>query len=198
MTDHIVFDVEIMKSVDDLPGGWDATDQMGVAVAVVYEYEKDRFRVYGDTPVMLEALRKRIKSATRVSGFNIVGFDYPVVWSTSRKDWKCDPDLLGRSNDILRRIWLAEGLDPDHFVPRSHGGFSLDAVADVTLGGIKKIGKGADAPKWYKAGDWSRVVTYCIDDVAIERDLINFVDQHGYVVSPRTGRKIPLAGTSGR
>ena len=198
MTDHIVFDVEIMKSVDDLPGGWDATDQMGVAVAVVYEYEKDRFRVYGDTPVMLEALRKRIKSATRVSGFNIVGFDYPVVWSTSRKDWKCDPDLLGRSNDILRRIWLAEGLDPDHFVPRSHGGFSLDAVADVTLGGIKKIGKGADAPKWYKAGDWSRVVTYCIDDVAIERALIDFVDQHGYVVSPRTGRKIPLAGTGGR
>jgi DEAD/DEAH box helicase domain-containing protein len=61
------------------------------------------------------------------------------------------------------------------------GGTKLDDVAGATIG-AKKIGNGADAPKWFQAGQVQRVVNYCADDVAIERDLADFVDCYGYVV----------------
>lgn len=47
MIDHIVVDVEIQKTIEETPGGWDATDQLGVSVGVVYEFKSDRFRIYG-------------------------------------------------------------------------------------------------------------------------------------------------------
>ncbi len=43
---------------------------------------------------------------------------------------------------------------------------------------------GADAPKWYQAGQVQRVANYCADDVALERDLCDFIDRYGYVLLP--------------
>ena len=53
--DHIVVDVEIQRTIEETPGGWDATDRLGVAVACVWEYRTARMRVYG--PDDLAALR---------------------------------------------------------------------------------------------------------------------------------------------
>ncbi len=61
------------------------------------------------------------------------------------------------------------------------GGSKLDDIAGATIG-VRKIGFGGDAPKWYQAGQVQRVVNYCADDVAIERDLTDFVDRYGYVI----------------
>ena len=52
--DHVVVDVEIAKTIEEV-GGWDHTDKMGVSCAVVYEYEGDRYRVYGPTAEDLRA-----------------------------------------------------------------------------------------------------------------------------------------------
>ena len=38
MIDHVVVDVEIQKTIEETPGGWDATDKLGVAVAFVDRY----------------------------------------------------------------------------------------------------------------------------------------------------------------
>lgn len=192
MMDHVVVDVEIQKTIEETPGGWDATDKLGVAVACVWEYQTQRMRVYG--PEDMEALRERLLRADRISGYNILNFDFPVIWGIAQPDWREPPvgqgivslkeNLTGKQNDLLLRIWKAVG-------SRSGGGCKLDDIASATIG-VHKIGNGADAPKWYQAGQVQRVVNYCADDVAVERDLTDFVDRYGYVI--HKGKQLFLKG----
>jgi DEAD/DEAH box helicase domain-containing protein len=197
--DHVVVDIEIQKTIEETPGGWDATDKLGVAVACLWEYTGQRMRVYGPNDV--EALKQRLLKADRISGYNIWNFDFPVIWGFSKQDWDnwtslgdekrthvgpsgCNlkSELACKTDDMLRRIWKALKLDPDKFDKRTHGGVGLDAVTKYTLN-AGKIGNGADAPKWYQNGEVQRVVNYCADDVALERDLTDFVEKYGYVMS---------------
>jgi DEAD/DEAH box helicase domain-containing protein len=189
MIDHVVVDVEIQHNPEQVAGGWDATDKLGVACAVVYEFTENRFLVYGpdDVPV----LKNRLLRADRISGFNIWRFDLPVIWGMSRAAWAQPGDmpdwssLRHRTDDVLARIWRALGLNPDEFTER-HQGWGLHYVALGTLG-RGKTGYGDDAPKWYQAGLWQKVVNYCLNDVALERDVVTFIDRHGYVVNGKTG-----------
>lgn len=196
--DHIVVDVEIKKTIEETPGGWNSTHLLGVSTAVVYEYEADRFRVYGDSDADLDRLRQRLMAADRITTYNGWRFDFPVIWGISRDDLDVHVEvktnavrngLEPNSDDLLRRIWQALHLNPDIW-SRDHAGWSLDSVANETLG-RKKIGNGADAPKWYQAGKWGQLVNYCIDDVALERDLSDFIDKFGYVVKDRETLHIP-------
>lgn len=194
--DHVVVDVEIQHTIEETPGGWGATDQLGVAVACLWEYQTQRMRVYG--PDDVDELQNRLLTADRISGYNIWNFDFPVIWGISKQTW-LKPEaggetavlrarLLPKTNDILRRIWQAQGFDSDVW-QKGMGDSKLDDIADATLG-VRKIGNGADAPKWYQAGLIQKVVNYCADDVAIERDLADFVDRYGYVI--HRGRQLFL------
>lgn len=205
--DWVVVDVEVQKTIEETPGGWNATDQLGVAVACLWEYSNQRMRVYG--PQRVEALRERLLKADRISGFNIFNFDFPVIWGIPKPQWmdeglpspsahtspsstaELKQKLLPKTDDALRRIWQAMRLDPDKFVAATHGGWNLDRVAMNTLG-VSKIGYGGDAPKWYQAGLIQKVVNYCADDVALERDLTDFIDRYGYVLNSINGRMIRL------
>ena len=200
MIDHVVFDVEIAKTIEEV-GGWDNTEKMGVAVACLWQYQDQRMRIYG--PDDVEALQDRLLSADRVSSYNGFLFDFPVVFKIPKRDWihPLNDDILYlkgmvglKSNDILRRIWISQGFNPDRWDPKM-GGTKLDDVAGATIGS-RKIGNGADAPKWYQAGLVQRVVNYCADDVAIEPDLTDFVDRYGYVLIPRSSGVEKLRITS--
>lgn len=202
--DHVVVDVEIQKTIDETPGGWDATDKLGVAVACVWEYSTQRMRVYG--PDDVEELRERLLNADRISGYNIFNFDFPVIWGIRKDVWLRRPDVAGTSvtesiailkhtledktDDMLRRIWKAKGLNPDRYDTKTHGGVSLNTVAGDTIN-AEKIGYGGNAPKWYQAGLIQKVVNYCADDVAIERDLTDFVERYGYVITDGKQLHIP-------
>jgi DEAD/DEAH box helicase domain-containing protein len=189
MQDHIVVDVEIQKTIQETPGGWDATDKLGVSVAVVYEYLTDRFRVYGHLPEELDALRERLRKADRISGFNIWKFDFPVIFGLPGRERV--EELRDKTNDILIRIWKALKLNPDEF-SKLHGGWGLDVVARGTLKAPGKIANGAQAPIWYQQGKWGPLVNYCVDDVTLERDLTSFVDKYGFVVNGNTGQVLRL------
>lgn len=180
--DHIVVDVEIQKTIEETPGGWEATDKLGVACACVWEHAGLRMRVYG--PDDVSALRDRLLRADRISGYNIWKFDFPVIFGLPARGRV--EKLRDKTDDVLRRIWLALGLDPESF-GGGHKGWNLDTVAGNTLG-ARKIGYGGDAPKWFQAGQWAKVANYCADDVALERDLTRFVDQFGYVLGPECRR----------
>ena len=195
--DHVVVDVEIEKTIEELPNGWDDTHLMGISVACVYEYQSDRFRFYGTTD--REDLKNRLMLADRVTGFNTWNFDFPVIWGYSKSQWIAAVDidvrdtkelLKPRSNDLLRRIWIAKDLDPDNFDPKTHGGVGLEAVTMQTLG-VGKIGHGAEAPRQWARGEVLPVVTYCCDDVALERDLSDFIDRYKYVLTPQGRLPMP-------
>lgn len=128
--DHVVVDVEIQKTVNGPPDNytWDDTDKLGVAVAVVYEYTSDRFRIFG--PQDVNALRERLLKADRVTTFNGWKFDFPVIWALRGRE-RVMP-LVKKSDDILRRIWQAVGADVDGWGPLNKG-WSLDNVALGTL-----------------------------------------------------------------
>lgn len=199
--DHVIVDVEIARTIEETPGGWDATDRLGVAVACLWEHRGCRMRVYG--PDDVGALRERLLQADRISGYNIWNFDFPLIWGIPKPDWM-DPSRLSsptlveqvkvkdklkpKTNDVLRRIWVAQGFDPDRW-QSGMGGAKLDDIAGATLG-VRKIGFGGDAPKWFQAGQVQRVANYCADDVAIERDLTEFVDRYGYVI--HSGKQLLL------
>lgn len=197
MIDHVVVDVEIQKTIEETPDGWNATDKLGVAVACIWDCSTHRMRIAGKDDV--EKLRERLLRADIISGYNIFNFDFPVIWGISKKEWAegthpVKAQLLPKTNDLLRRIWLSLHLDPDKFVPGTHGGWGLDAVASETIG-VKKIGYGGDAPKWYQEGKLLKVANYCADDVAIERDLADFIEKWGYVV--RGGKTLKITAPLG-
>ena len=138
--DHVVVDVEIAKTIQEV-GGWDHTEAMGVSCAVVYEYLSGRYRIYG--PDDVPALRDRLLRADKITGFNTYRFDFPVIWGLPGRSRVTE--LKEKSNDLLQRIWKSLGLDEENFSDL-HKGSGLDAVAMGTLG-IGKSGNGADAPK---------------------------------------------------
>jgi hypothetical protein len=204
--DHIVLDIEIQRLPGQAGLTWEDTDKLGVSCAVVYEFATDRYRHYlaGDVP----ALRKRILEAQRVTSFNGWKFDLPVIWGWPKARWPPAsltlPDLsLGvsesefrcRQNDLLRRIWQAQGLDPDIFQVKTHGGWGLDAMAHGTLD-QGKSGYGAEAPSWYQQGNWARLLDYCLDDVRLTRDLSIFADCHGFLQN-QDGRCVQLTKWDG-
>jgi DEAD/DEAH box helicase domain-containing protein len=181
MIDHVVVDVEIQKTIEETPGGWEATDKLGVAVACLWEHKTERMRVYG--PDDVPALKERLLKADRISGYNIWKFDFPVIWGLPNRG-RVD-ELRSKTNDLLLRIWSALGLNLETFTG-AHKGWGLDVVAGSTLN-ARKIGYGGDAPKWYQAGLIQKVVNYCSDDVALERDLAEFIDKYGYVLNDVKG-----------
>lgn len=196
MEDHVVVDVEIAHTIEQTEGGWNATDKLGVAVACVWEYKTQRMRVYG--PGDVPALRERLLQADRINGYNILNFDFPVIWGAEKRIWMGRSGAVGvgdwdggvkaalipKTNDLLRRIWTALGINPD-CGPGGVRGTKLDDIAGATLR-VRKIGEGKDAPLWYQAGNVQKVANYCADDVAIERDLADFVDRYGYVIHQGT------------
>lgn len=184
--DHVVVDVEIQKTIEETPGGWDSTHLLGVAVACVWEYKAARMRVYG--PEDVPALKERLLRADRVSGYNIWKFDLPVIWGLPARGRV--EDMRPKADDLLVRIWAALGLNANSF-SGAHKGWGLDGVAGATLG-VGKIGYGGDAPKWYQAGLIQKVVNYCADDVALERDLCDFTDRYGYVLNDKGTYRGPL------
>jgi DEAD/DEAH box helicase domain-containing protein len=58
---------------------------------------------------------------------------------------------------------------------------SLDHLAEQTLK-AQKSGSGLDALKWWKEGDWDRLIAYCRKDVRLTRDLFRFGRDKGYLI----------------
>lgn len=160
---EIILDVETKKTFDEVGGFF--PDRLGISfvgVCVREGYGKGEMQSYfeQDLPKLFPLLER----ADVVIGFNIDGFDMPTFTNYYNGDISKIPTL-----DILTRIKDSVG----HRI-------SLDAVAQETLG-TGKSGDGLDAIKYYRSQQWEKLEKYCIQDVAVTRDIYDYGLKKGQV-----------------
>lgn len=181
----VVLDVEIRKAIlgrDEPPiagidycGGWRDFENMGIACVCTYDTATHLTRVF--LASNLEELQKYLDAEVATGGFNTFGFDLKLL---AHHGIKVDH---AQHYDALAEIWKKCGLDPGRFEPRTHGGWSLDAIMQGTFG-LAKSGHGAMAPIWWQQGKRGRVVDYCARDVWLEAKLISHMLAGGTIRAP--------------
>ena len=218
----IIIDVEIKKAIlgrgeTPIPGieyckGWRDFDGMGIACVCTYDINTGLSRVFLKED--LDELAAYVQGKT-TAGFNTNRFDnnllavHGVDIPNERLLREGDkPAVWVKSHyDILEEIWIALGLNPDKFNPKTHGGWGLDAVCQATLG-IAKTSHGALAPVWWQQGKRGKVIDYCLNDVWMEAQLLQWIIGGGLVARrdfeairvrpPRTDIGEPYTASSGR
>ena len=169
---RLVLDLETKRSFDEV-GGAHNKAQLGVSVVGVYHYEGDRFVAYRED--RFGELETVLKEAEQVVGFNLIGFDWPVL-AAELGDWVSDLptlDLMLEAQKALNRR------------------ISLDSLAQATLG-QGKLGSGLDALEYYRAGDWDKLERYCLEDVKLTRDLYEYAKANGQLLYQKGPRRAPV------
>lgn len=173
----IVFDIETKHTFDEV-GGFEFREKLGVSYVGVYSYKQDRY--FGFFEEELEKLEKiLITEKPLMIGFNSINFDNPVmqVYMPSL-DLRQLPQL-----DMLREVEKILG----HRL-------KLDSLAQTTLG-YGKSGDGLDAVRWYRQGKLQELAQYCIDDVAITKELYDYGARHGRIFYMTGGEKTAVAAS---
>jgi hypothetical protein len=191
----MVYDAEIKKGIlgkRDQPeegieycAGWDDHANMGISVMGAYTSWDDRFRVFMDDNA--KAFIEIMDNPNIIKvGFNSIGFDDKLINATPGWGGLHAP---GTHYDILRELWLADGLGPEFKFP-SHIGYGLDAVAKANFPGqVAKTGHGAQAPMLWQRGQIGEVVDYCLQDVRLTLKVLLRILETGGLRSPKAPGK---------
>lgn len=185
----IVYDLEILKAIrgkgeeihEDVQycDGWHDHANMGISVLTCYEYQTDEYRVLcGDN---LHVFHELVARNDYIVGFNSARFDRKVVCAVTG----CSPDpFVQKDYDILAELWVADGLDPDKFYWKTHGGYSLDDTCAVNGLAPKRL-NGALAPIQWQRGNIGQVIDYCLDDTAKTKKLFDRIVATGQLNNPK-------------
>lgn len=187
-----VYDCEIIKAIqskneDRLKGieycdGWQDHENMGISVVCGYDYFTDRYRVFmADNLINLQAVL--LDHPGPLVGFNNIGFDNKLLRANGLKvdDSKC--------YDILKEIWISDGLSPEFQYP-SHIGYSLDDLLLANFTGIAKSGHGAMAPVLWQQKRYAEVVDYCLEDVRLTKKVLDRILRSGRLLNPKNGKPL--------
>ncbi len=162
---HVFMDVETKQSFDEVGGflpGKLGVSFVGVCIRDGYSgpgsfkgfFEKD-----------LSELWPIFETADVVIGFNNLGFDNEVL----RPYYSGDPDQWNNL-DLMQRFKEATG----HRI-------GLDAIAKESIG-VGKSGNGLDAITYYRENQLRKLAKYCLQDVAITRDVYDFGRTYSKVI----------------
>lgn len=158
----VVFDLETQNLFDEV-GGRNRAADLKVACAVTWSSRKNDFTVYWEKDV--PALVAELKSADRVVGFNVKGFDYEVLRPYVPNERLQFLPTLDIMEDLFRQLSFR---------------LKLDAVARATLGETK-IADGLQAVNWWREGKLDLLVEYCKADVDVTRRIYEFGCANGFV-----------------
>jgi len=170
----VYFDLESQKLFQEV-GGRDASKLL-LAVGVTWSTARDDFAVYWEKDA--SALVAELKSADRVIGFNIIGFDYEVL-----RPYALNENFRAfRSTDMLQDIYRTLNFR-----------LSLDSIARATLG-TTKTANGIMSVEWFRNGELDKVAEYCKSDVDITRRVYEFGRDNGFVnYYSKLGSKLKVA-----
>ncbi|CAB4244223.1 DEAD/DEAH box helicase domain-containing protein [Methylacidimicrobium sp. AP8] len=171
MRNVVYFDLETQKGANEV-GGWRNKGAMRMSLGVTYGTARQSYRIYAEPDI--EELLRDLRSADLVVGFNIVGFDFPVLEAYTVFDLQDLPTL-----DLLRDVEARTGRR-----------MSLENLARATLG-LGKTAEGVQALRWWKEGKLFQIAEYCCYDVKITRLLHEHGARHGqiYYFNEQTQRK---------
>lgn len=162
---HVFMDVETKQSFDDVGGylpGKLGVSFVGVCIRDGYNGPGE-FKGFFEND--LSELWPIFETADVVIGFNNLGFDNEVL----RPYYSGDPDQWNNL-DLLQRFKESTG----HRI-------GLDAIAKESVG-AGKTGNGLDAIKYYRENRLRELAKYCLQDVAITRDVYDFGRTHSKVI----------------
>lgn len=155
MTDkRIVLDLETKKTFDQV-GGRNQMDKLGVSVVGVYQYETNAYTCFLEKD--FGQLQNLLIDASLIVGFNHIQFDMPVLQpylTVDVKKFPCFDIMLSLQETLGFRI-------------------GLNALATATLG-KGKIASGLDAIKYYNEGLWDKLKEYCLMDVQVTKEILDF------------------------
>ncbi|MEI6533471.1 MAG: helicase [Candidatus Roizmanbacteria bacterium] len=145
--------------------------KLGVSVAVIYDYKLDKATAFLENELNL--LFPILENASYIIGYNIVGFDIPVLgaYYAGNVESLSTFDLLESIREqIGRRI-------------------GLNDVISATLG-KKKTGHGLMAIDMYREGRIEELKDYCLHDVLYTKELFDYGVRHGEVFfEDQSGKK---------
>ena len=158
----VFFDLETQKSFDEV-GGRDRFRELKLSVAVTYSTKSGQFREFREADA--EALVKELQSADLVVGFNTKRFDYEVLSAYTKEDLQKLPSL-----DMLEEVHKRLGFR-----------VGLDALASTSLG-ERKSADGLQAIRWYRQGEFRKLLDYCRQHVMVTMDLYQFGRQNRFLL----------------
>ncbi|MEW6610239.1 MAG: ribonuclease H-like domain-containing protein [Patescibacteria group bacterium] len=158
---YIVLDLETQREFSEI-GGRNKVHLLGVSVVGTYDSEEDKYRAYREEE--LNELEQKLSRKPMLVGFNIKGFDIPVLQPHLSLSLVSLPVV-----DIMDDLALSLGYR-----------VSLESVARGTLG-KGKTGHGLEAIRLYREGKWDELIEYCLQDVRLTKEIYEYGREKGYV-----------------
>jgi DEAD/DEAH box helicase domain-containing protein len=165
---RLVFDLETQRLAAEV-GGWGKIRSMGLALAVTWDLDRDRFRTYFEEEA--EDLVRDLLQAPLVVGFNLRRFDLEVLSPYTHED--------------LSRV---KTLDLLEFLKKRLGvRLSLASLAEANFGEGKEA-DGVQSVAWFREGRFDLIESYCRKDVLLTGRLFLRGLEEGFIlVRDRSG-----------
>lgn len=169
MKNALVLDLETKHTFREVPD----VKKLGISIVGVYSYAARQLMSF--TEPELPKLYPLLERASLLVGFNIRSFDLAVLSTYYPGNVTAFPvfDIL---DDIKNRLGRR---------------ISLNDAVGATLG-QKKSGHGLQAIEFYKEGKMAELRKYCLDDVALTRDLFDYGVEKSEIYYPSLTGKTAL------
>jgi DEAD/DEAH box helicase domain-containing protein len=196
----VYLDIETNELAAEV-GGWGNIHLMTVGVAVTYDERDGTWRTwYKDDVARLLAY---LVNAPMVVGYNLLRFDYKVLWGGLMRIEKIPIDLIPFASGITAKSvpekWgeIIRTIDLMAWLKQTTGRLiGLDVAASSTIGKGKTEGVEAVlVPEMLRDGKLREVTQYCKDDVTLVRELFQWGIRKGTCWYIERGK--PKATTAG-
>ena len=157
----VFFDVETQNTFQEVGGRY--PERLKISVAVTFDTADNAFHRYLEADAA--QLAQDLGQADLVVGYNLYGFDYPVLQQYSRDVELAELPTVDMMVEIQKRLGFR---------------LKLDSIATATL----QVGKSADglqAVRWWREGRVEEILNYCQQDVEVTRRIYEFGKQFRYI-----------------
>jgi DEAD/DEAH box helicase domain-containing protein len=147
--------------------------KLGISVVAIYDYADGKGKTFTESEI--GQLFPILENASYIIGYNIVGFDIPVLQGY----YPGDVNIFAKFDlmeDIRTKIGRRLGLN-------DLAGATLDE---------KKTGHGLMAIDYFKEGKWDELKKYCLDDVMVTQRLFEYGIDKGHVLYRNETGTVPV------